>query len=200
MKFHFDTLQESAIFNKNKSIAANMQWLKSDIGQFLLKVVGIYLCWYFIYELWLLPEGSLDQWLTTNIVSVSAGILDALNYDFYATGRLIGIGEAPGIYLADGCSGIAAIGLFVGFVVAYPGAWVPRIAFIAVGIGIIYLVNVIRIVVLAITQVEWASIFDITHDYSTTAIFYLVIFVMWMIWANLGNEEASGRQASVIAS
>ncbi|MDZ7681672.1 MAG: hypothetical protein U5J63_08185 [Fodinibius sp.] len=61
-----------------------MQWLKSDVGQFLLKVVGIYFCWYVIYELWLLPEGSLDQWLTTNIVAVSAGILDAAGYNFYA--------------------------------------------------------------------------------------------------------------------
>lgn len=177
-----------------------MQWLKSDVGMFLLKVVGIYLCWYFIYELWLLPEGSLDQWLTTNIVSVSAGILDVLNYDVYATGRLIGIGESSGIYLADGCSGIAAIGLFVGFVVAYPGAWIPRIAFIGIGIGVIYLVNVIRIVTLAITQVQWPSMFDITHDYSTTAIFYLVIFVLWMIWANLGSEDASEKEVPLAAS
>lgn len=169
-----------------------MQWLKSDVGRFLLKVVGIYICWYVIYELWLLPDGSLDAWLTKNVVSVSAGILESLGYEIYATGRLIGIEESAGIYLVDGCSGIAAIGLFVGFIVAYPGEWVPRIAFIAIGIGIIYLVNIVRIVVLAITQVRWPSMFDLTHDYSTTAIFYLVIFVLWMIWANLGSKGISG--------
>lgn len=164
-----------------------MRWLKSEIGAFLLKVAGIYLCWYFIYELWLLPEGSLDHWLTTNIVSVSAGILKSAGYDIYATGRLIGIQESAGIYLADGCSGIAAMGLFVGFVIAYPGAWIPRIAFILAGMGIIYLVNIIRNITLVIAQVQWPEMFDVTHDYSTTAIFYLVIFVLWMIWANLGS-------------
>lgn len=166
-----------------------MRWLNSEVGKFLLKVVGIYLCWYIIYELWLLPEGSLDEWLTTNIVSVSAGILEVIGYEYYANGRLIGIGESSGIYLVDGCSGIAAIGLFVGFVVAYPGKWIPRISFIIIGIGVIYLVNIARIVTLAITQVRWPSIFDITHDYSTTAIFYIVIFVLWMVWANLGDRD-----------
>ena len=165
-----------------------MQWFKSEVGVFLLKVAGIYLLWYFIYELWLLPNGMLDQWVTTNIVSVSAGMLELLGYDFYATGRLIGIGESAGIYLVNGCSGISAIGLFVGFVVAYPGAWIPRIAFILIGIGVIYLVNIIRIIVLAITQLQAPEMFTVTHDYSTTAIFYVVIFVLWMIWANFGDH------------
>jgi exosortase family protein XrtF len=175
-----------------------MDWLKSEVGQFVLKVVGIYICWYLVYELWLLPDGSLDRWLTTNIVSVSTGILEYLNYDFYAQGRLIGIGESAGIYLVDGCSGIAAIGLFVGFVIAYPGEWMARIAFITFGIGIIYLINIVRIVVLAITQVSWPGMFDITHDYSTTAIFYLAIFVLWMIWANFGADESN--EPNVVAN
>lgn len=174
-----------------------MRWLQSEVGKFLLKVIGIYLCWYAIYELWLLPDGSLDEWLTINIVSVSAGILEIAGYEFYASGRLIGVGESAGIYLADGCSGIAAIGLFIGFVVAYPGKWIPRISFIATGIGVIYLVNIIRIVILAITQAHWPSIFDITHDYSTTAIFYLVIFVLWMVWANLGDKHVSASKTTL---
>jgi len=170
-----------------------MQWYKSKVGIFLLKVAGIYLLWYFIYELWLLPDGTLDQWVTTNIVSVSAGMLEILGYDLYATGRLIGIGESAGIYLVNGCSGISAIGLFFGFVVAYPGAWIPRIAFIFIGIGVIYLVNIIRIIVLTITQVQAPEMFAVTHDYSTTAIFYVIIFVLWMVWANFGdNTRAAG--------
>ena len=172
-----------------------MKWLKSKVGIFLLKALGIYLGWYLLYELWLLPEGSLDHWLTTNIVSVSAGILQYLDYNVYATGRLIGVGETAGIYLADGCSGIAAMGLFVGFVVAFPGQWIPRIAFIVLGTGIIYLINILRTVVLAIIQQQYPSMFDFTHDYSTTAIFYIVIFALWMIWVNLGGKTSTANEA-----
>lgn len=166
-----------------------MQWDKSDIRIFLLKAVGIYFCWYLLYDLWLLQEGTLDEWVTTNTASVSAGLLDKMGYPIYLAGRVFGIGESPGIHLVDGCSGISAMGLFVGFVLAYPGRWIPRWAFIIAGTGIIYLINIIRNITLAITQVYWPGFFDITHDYSTTAIFYLAIFGLWMIWVNYGERE-----------
>ncbi|HET6528405.1 MAG TPA: archaeosortase/exosortase family protein [Balneolaceae bacterium] len=172
-----------------------MQILKSEIGSFILKVIAIYLCWYLVYELWLLPEGSLDEWLTRNIITVSSSILNIFEFDVYANGRFIRIGETAGILLVNGCSGISAMGLFVGFVIAYPGEWLPRILYIITGIGIIYLVNIIRIIALAITQEFWPAIFDFTHDYSTTAIFYLVIFGLWMIWANQGTKNSGLRLA-----
>lgn len=167
------------------------KWLKSDIAQFLLKVVGIYILWYIIYDLWLLPDGRLDKWLVLNVIDVSSSLLSGMGYDVYWTGRLIGLENTAGILLVNGCSGISAIGLFIGFVIAYPGRWIPRISFILVGIGVIYLVNILRIIVLVITQQFYPAIFDITHDYSTTAIFYLVIFVLWMIWVNLGGKDFS---------
>lgn len=176
-----------------------MGWPKSNIGVFLLKVLGIYLIWYLIYELWLLPQGSLDAWLTTNIASVSTGILKQFGFKVYASGRLLGIGASPGIYLADGCSGISAIGLLIGFVVAYPGRWVPRLAFITMGIGIIYLTNILRNIILAITQLHWPGFFDFTHTYSTTTIFYLVIFALWVVWINYGERQAKQYPSNEMA-
>ena len=65
------------------------------------------------------------------------------------------------------------------------------------GIGVIYIVNVLRIVLLAITQIYWSEFFNFTHDYSTTAIFYIVIFIMWVIWANYGSEDLNERIESL---
>lgn len=164
-------------------------WLDSEPVKFVLKVLVIYIVWYLVYEMWLLPEGSLDRWVAVNIVETTAGILKLFSYDVYTAGRVIGLDTAPGILLVDGCTGISAIGLFIGFIIAYPGKWVPRLSFIVIGIGVIYLVNIIRIAVLAVTQVQWPEFFGFTHDYSTTAIFYLVIFALWIIWANLGDSK-----------
>ncbi|MBO6536627.1 MAG: archaeosortase/exosortase family protein [Balneolaceae bacterium] len=163
--------------------------LKSPVTQFVLKALGIFAVWYVIYELWLLPQGDLDEWLSLNIVAVSNGIIQLFGYDTWTMHRIIGIGENAGIQLVDGCTGISAIGLFLGFILAYPGEWKNRISFSLLGIGVIYLVNIFRIVVLAITQEEWIEFFDFTHDYSTTTIFYVVIFILWMIWVQL--SEAS---------
>ena len=89
--------------------------LKSPITQFILKALGIFAVWYVIYELWLLPQGSLDEWLSLNIVAVSNGVIQLFGYDTWTMHRIIGIGENAGVQLVDGCTGISAIGLFLGF-------------------------------------------------------------------------------------
>jgi exosortase family protein XrtF len=161
---------------------------RSEIAKFLLKVTVIYIAWYIVYELWVLPNGYIDEPLSHNIASVSAGILIFFGESVVHFGRVVGIAGYPGIEIVDGCNGIAAIGLFVGFIFAYPGSWTPRLLFTVFGIAVIYLVNVARLVALAYIQAHWQAGFDFMHDFSTTAIFYLVIFVLWMVWVNYGEE------------
>jgi len=172
----------------------------SDITKFILKVTGIFLLWYIVYELWVLPNGWIDVPLSMNIASVSAGILSFLGESIFYYGRVVGIDGGAGVEVVDGCNGIAAIGLFLGFIYAYPGEWTPRILFSIFGIAVIYLVNVSRIVALAYIQVHWPSIFSFSHDYSTTTIFYIVIFILWMIWANYGDQSISKEQPALAVS
>lgn len=163
--------------------------LKSPVSLFIIKALAIFVVWYIIYELWLLPDGRLDEWLALNIVSVSSGITEIFGYETWSLNRVIGVGENAGIELVDGCTGISAIGLFLGFILAYPGNWKNRVSFSLLGIGVIYIVNIFRIVVLVITQEEWPEFFDVMHDYSTTTIFYIVIFIMWMIWVKFNDGD-----------
>ncbi len=169
--------------------------MNSPIVRFIAKALGFFVIWYFLYELWLLPDGTLDEWVSLNIIGISSGILDFFGYDVYTVNRIIGIGEAGGIKIVDGCNGIAAMGLFIGFILAYPGDWKNRISFCIVGIGVIYLVNIIRIIILAVTQQNWPAFFDFTHDYSTTAIFYIVIFLLWMVWVNYSEMDIESAPA-----
>lgn len=177
-----------------------MSFLKSDIGKFLVKVICIYFVWYLVYELWILPNGYIDEPLSKNIASISAGILSFLGEDVFYYGRVVGIVGTAGGEIVNGCNGIAAIGLFIGFIFAYPGAWKPRIYFSIFGVAVIYLVNITRIVILSYTQYYWPQMFDFTHDYSTTAIFYIVIFVLWMIWANYGEPMDIGASKKSVES
>ena len=137
--------------------------LKSPLTKFILKALGFFIIWYVVYELWLLPDGSLDEWISINIIENSSGILKWIGYDIFSYNRVIGVFGYPGIEVVDGCNGIAAIGLFLGFIIAYPGSAVKRLSFSIVGIGVIYVVNIIRISILTVTQAEWAAFFDFTH-------------------------------------
>ena len=166
-----------------------MELIKSPVTQFILKALGVFILWYIVYELYLLPKGDLDEWVSLNIVAISNGIIQLLGYETWTMHRILGIHENAGIQLVDGCTGISAIGLFAGFILAYPGDWKKKVSFTLIGIGVIYIVNILRIVVLVITQNEWVEFFDFTHDYSTTTIFYVVIFIMWMIWVKYSDTS-----------
>lgn len=158
--------------------------MNSLVLKFIAKALGFFVIWYLIYDLWLLPAGNLDRWLSLNIVKVGAGLLEFFGFDVYAFGRVMGLNELPGIEIVDGCNGITAMGLFLGFIFAYPGDWKNKLSFSLIGVCMIYLVNLFRILILALTQAYYPALFDIMHDYSTTTIFYLFIFLLWMTWVN----------------
>lgn len=92
--------------------------MKSPVVKFIATALGIFIVWYIIYEKWLLPDGRLDEWLSLNIIGVSAGIIKSLGFDVYTINRIVGIGENSGVEVVDGCNGISAIGLFLGFIIA----------------------------------------------------------------------------------
>ena len=159
-----------------------------NIFIFFLKSGVIYAVWYVIYEMWVLPDGSLDKWISLNIVEQTAGLLALFDAPVFMYDRVVGLAGNGGIEIVDGCNGIAAMGLFIGFVVAFPGKWINRLIFILFGTLVIYIVNVSRILTLVLTQEYWPQFFSITHDYSTTSIFYMVIFGLWIIWSNYGEK------------
>ncbi len=165
--------------------------MKSPLSIFILKAISFFVVWYIIYEMWLLPDGSMDEWLSLNIIGNSAGILKSFGYEIFTYNRVIGIYGMPGVEVVDGCNGIAAIGLFIGFIIAYPGDWKTRVSFSFIGLCLIYLINILRIVVLVITEVESPAFFNFAHDYATTAIFYFAIFGLWMIWVNSNEMKFS---------
>jgi exosortase/archaeosortase family protein len=166
---------------------------KSQLVLFFAKALGVYVLWYILYDLWILPDGRVDLWLSEHIVSLGGSMLAGLGFDVYAQGRIIGLAGTNMLEIIDGCNGIEVIGLFAGFVLAYPGRSLNRLIFIPAGILVLYLTNVVRILVLAITQLHAPGIFT-THD-STTAIFYVVVFLMWVVWVNFGSRSWSGSNS-----
>lgn len=160
----------------------------------ILKALGVYVIWYALYNLWLLPDGRLDEFISRNIVSVTATLLQVAGYEIFAFDRIVGIARANGLEIIDGCNGIETIGLFIGFVLAYPGNAVKRWLFIPTGILIIYLVNVARVFLLAIIQYHWYSGFQAIHDHTFNLIFYLAVFALCVVWALKGSGSTRDLQ------
>jgi exosortase/archaeosortase family protein len=167
----------------------------SALVRFFVIMLAVYAGWFVLYDLWLHPDGRLDAALSRWVAVVTAGALRVVGYDVFIQDRVLGLVGFPGVYVEDGCTGLTTLGLFAGFVLAFPGAWRRRAWFIPLGVVVITLANIARIGLLAVLQRDWPAGFDAVHHFGANTFFYLVVFALWVIWANAGGEAKRGRPA-----
>lgn len=166
------------------------------VTTFFGKVILIYAAWYGVYDLWLLPDGRLDQWVSHSVVQSGQALLNFVGFDATAAGRTLALPGDASIQIIDGCNGIGTVGLFMGFVLAFPGHAIRRAIFIPAGILIIYLSNVARVDFLLVSLKYWEPGFDFVHDLGAPAFFYAIIFGLWILWANYGGSPTSRTSLS----
>ncbi len=159
--------------------------LKNPVTKFLIAVFLFYIGWYCIYNLWLHPAETLDLFIVDLTISSSKFILETLGYTvFTGADRVIGVDGTGGLWIGDNCNGIALFALFAGFIIAYPGSWKKKLVYITAGILLIQLMNVLRIIALAILDTHSRAWTEFNHTYTFTIIIYGFIFLLWMLWVN----------------
>jgi len=165
-------------------------FLKNPVVRFLVIVFALFILWYVVYDLWLHPNEKFDLFVVDITISASKWILESLGYVVY-TGedRLIGIDGASGLWVGDNCNGIILFSLFTWFIVAFKGKVKYKLFYIPLGILSIQLLNIIRVVVLAILDTQSRSWTEFNHSYTFNIIIYGYIFFLWMLWVNKYSEK-----------
>ncbi len=90
-----------------------------------------------------------------------------------------------GSYLAsiiEGCNSISVIILFSAFIVAFAQNFKKTVFFIFAGSLLIYVVNVFRIVILAIALYHYPNQEKLLHGVVFPGIIYGMVFLLWMLW------------------
>jgi len=176
---------------------SNIEWTRyGPVLRFLAKAVAVYGAWYVLYDLWLLPDGRLDAWVSQTVVHAGRMVLSGIGIEAVANGRSIELARASGIRIVDGCNGLATIGLFAGFVLAFPGSIRRRLLFLPFGVGVIYGANIARVSLLAGLQVHWPPAFEFVHNLGAPAFFHLIVFGLWVLWANYGGASRGSASDS----
>jgi exosortase family protein XrtF len=156
--------------------------------RFIVLAVVSYLAWFFLYDLWLKPNGMLDRWLTDQIASATSGGLNLLGYESsYKSSAFRSSVYINGKYLlgiAHVCNGLVLYALFTGFIVCFPGNIRQKLWFIPAGTVSIYLINILRAITLSLIKLHAPQSLDFNHRYTFTLVMYSFIFVLWMIWVN----------------
>jgi exosortase family protein XrtF len=158
---------------------------------FFAKICLLYLVWYFVFEFWILPYTDIHRIFTTWSAYLSGEVLNifsiipvevrpnlaADNFAIYhaVTGKkLVNVGH--------GCNALALMVLFSGFILAFPAAIRKKIQFLAGGILLIFVLNILRVVALTTLWVYNPRWVDFNHKYAFTTFMYLVIIGMWFLW------------------
>lgn len=163
------------------------------IVRFFAIMAAAYAVWYGIYNLWLLPDGRLDDVVGTFVAQASAGVLNVFGAGATWEGRVAALPGNAGIYVSNGCNGLDLISLFIGFVVAYPGRWSHRAWFIPLGLVLIVVVNIIRCAGLMVAQDVSQTAFDIAHGPLVRYTMFALVFALWVAWANLSTRSKSNE-------
>lgn len=86
--------------------------------------------------------------------------------------------------IIEGCNSISVIILFLSFIVAFSGRLKTTFFYILSGSVLIYIVNLLRIVVLAIGLYLYPKYGDVLHTVIFPGIIYGMVFLLWVFWVN----------------
>ena len=179
------------------------------LTRFLIKALLLYLAWFFLYEAWLKPLGVPDQALTR--LTAEAGLLSLQSLG-YLSAEVYHGGHMSMVYLdgsrllgiAHECNALILFVLFAGFIIAFPGNWLHKLAYISLGALLIWLLNIWRVLMLLLIQIHYPAALDFNHKYTFTILVYGAIFGLWMLWVKkfaplqLTTGEQSSKQSSKV--
>jgi len=121
--------------------------------------------------------------LTQLILFFSEKILDTVGLEAHLSQTIIYIdGASQSVNLMRGCLGRNLMGIFAGFILAFPGNYKHKLWYIPTGIAFIVLINIFRVIGLAYNSYCCPENTQFNHDTFFNYSIYLLTFVMWTIW------------------
>jgi exosortase family protein XrtF len=180
-----------ALFGKYRSVV-----------RFVLLFLGSYLILSFLYAGYLqLSKGGAyaPDFITHLVAKQSSDMITGFGYK----ATVIPSTTAPIMelyvnskYLAriiEGCNAISIIILFMAFIIAFYEKRKKTILFLLAGAVLIYAMNVLRIVILAIALYEFPEQKEILHGVVFPGLIYGMVFLLWMLWVRtLKPRKADG--------
>lgn len=157
--------------------------------RFICIAGSLYLILYLVYQFFVKKYTHYDQNFIGGIIRAAEYFLKSLGYTTFTVlqdhdFQVIGIDGSNGVWVGSNCNAITLFTLFSVFIIAYPGHQKSKLWFIPLGIILIHLLNLLRVVALALIAYYYPSYLNFNHTYTFTFLVYSFIFLLWMLWIN----------------
>lgn len=160
---------------------------------FLLRFFLSYLILTILYQIYLnsFDSSSLEVDSITKTVSVQTQqTIELFNYNSHLephpnqNSNMLFVEGKNVARVVEGCNAISVIILFIAFVIAFKGSWKKTMLFILAGSIFIYILNIIRIALIAIALYHYPQHEHLLHGVVFPLFIYGVVFLLWVIWVN----------------
>lgn len=156
---------------------------------------GVFIALWFVSAAYGLGgDSGLDTALCNQLATASAWGLRALGWAAAtdaAQPSLLLLNGQPSVIVGAPCDGLVLYALLAGFVLAYPGPARRRLWFIPLGIGALWLLNIVRIIVLALNHRYSPETFEFDHHYAFNAVAYAALGGLWLLWTRQGRPATT---------
>lgn len=84
--------------------------------------------------------------------------------------------------IIEGCNAVSVMILFTSFIISFAQGLRKTFLFILIGVSFIYVVNLIRLVLLALIYVSFEEHAHFAHEIIFPTIIYGAVIILWLYW------------------
>lgn len=150
---------------------------------FLKRGIVLLVGWLLLYNLILKPIDIPDRQFTFLAQYCTAKILSLFYNDVQLAAPHIFIGGRDIVVITNPCNGLELFVLYIGFLLCIPASRKRFWAFAIGGTIVIFVINILRCMGLAIMSYNHSTLTDFAHHYAFKLIVYAVTFLGWMLYS-----------------
>ncbi len=152
---------------------------------------GLYLLLASLYGVYLQQDYSV-RWYPDPVTSLVA---DQVSWCLNTLGRSSTVSNTAGLpsvnlyvdnvavyRVIEGCNAVSVMILFASFVFAFAQAWKKTVLYVLLGLLLIYLINVLRLIILAIVYAYFKEYATFSHDILFPGVIYGTVILLWLLW------------------
>lgn len=179
-----------------------MKFLKPyfPIFRFVAVFAGFYLVFSIVYYFYLQAGWSNHLYpdpVTAHVSFQTQELLKLIGFNAstvnssYDPSVIMSIDNQAVYRVIEGCNALSVMILFTAFIVAFAQGWKKTMVFIMGGLLFIYVVNLVRLVLLAMVYKDYESHADFAHEIIFPAVIYGAVVLLWIYWISTIKSKAS---------
>lgn len=130
---------------------------------------------------------SVHEKINTHTARITSYLLKLLTIEVTTRSALL-LHHDFSVKIITECTGLYVMILFAAFSLTFPASFKSKVTGIPAGLGILYLANLIRLVILFMVGLMWRTAFDYAHVYLGQLFMFLATITVSLLWLRYATD------------